>query len=221
VTNERETMSYLALDQRSAAGEPTDRAALPPHARTHLERLNAPRTVPGWALGLAHEKRRSAPRWLVPALAAAVTLGGVLLFFDGMRRADEQTASLRAKGPAVAVVVYVKRNGQVRVWDGRAALRPEDELRLRVTASGFEYVSVIALDEGESPALLYSTRIEPTESEVLLPVAWRVDSQGSRERLRVVFGPEPVEPGSAGAWLSGTIGEGRTHIVDLDFPKEQ
>lgn len=172
--------SFYALD-RARLGLPLDETGTDHVARcetcsAHLAREDAP---PPWLAQVEARRRRLWP-------AAALVLAAMVVFFV-IRRPDE----IREKG-GPTVTVFVKRGEEVFPWDGAGRLRPDDRLRLRVTSAGYEHVSVASLGDDRAPAVLYQGDLPPAPS--LLPLSFRVEGEGGRERLSVILGHRPVPP---------------------------
>jgi hypothetical protein len=173
--------SFYALD-RARAGLPLDEAGRAHVARceacaTHLAREQDP---PPWLAQVGPRRQRLWP-------VAAVALAAMVAFLV-IRRPDE----LREKG-GPAVTVFVKRGEEVFPWDGAGRLRADDRLRLRVVPAGYEHVSVASLDDGRAPAVLYEGDLPAAPT--LLPLSFRVEGEGGRERLSVILARRPIPPG--------------------------
>jgi hypothetical protein len=96
---------------------------------------------------------------------------------------------IREKGAGPAIALYLKRNHEVRAWDGRESVEAGDSLRLEIAPAGYDYV-VVATPGAEasapSGAPLYAGAIDPAHP-TLLPVSWRVDDSPSPEVLEVTL----------------------------------
>lgn len=195
--------SFFALELHALQGD----AAIDKHVascgecQAHLSRLALPRPTPTWVTDVARPKRMRWMWWL-PAGALAGILGIAVL--------TQPTTTAKAL-PSVGV--YVKHGGRVTLWNGRAAVQPGDALRLHITASGFNFVTVCTSDSS-GPRVLYSGRIEQS----LLPVSFAVDQDGKQEQLWVVFSNEALRPDLlARAMFTEVTG---TWTTRLSIPKE-
>jgi hypothetical protein len=173
--------SFYALD-RARLGVPLDEGGRAHVAgceacSAHLTLQQAP---PPWLAQVPPRRRRTWTTVAALAVAAAVV-------FLVISRPDE----LREKG-GPAVTVFVKRGEDVFVWDGAGRLRPNDRLRLQVASAGFDHVSVASLGEDRAPAVLYEGDLPAAPA--LLPLSFRVDEEGRRERLSVILGHRPIPP---------------------------
>jgi hypothetical protein len=186
--------SFFALDRmRLGLGpRPEERAHLAACATcaAYVRRPAPDGPLPAWTdAAPVPPRRRRLPRAVWPGLAV-VAVAAVLLIVRA--RPERPDGGIREKGgPSVAV--FVKRGEAVDLWDGRAAIRPGDRLRLQVRAPGYAFVSVASLSV-QPPIVLYAGPLgaRPT----LLPAAFRVDGDGRQESLSVVLSHTPA-PASA------------------------
>jgi hypothetical protein len=128
-------------------------------------------------------------RFALPVAAAAIATALLV------RPAPPPDAAVREKGTglgaaaveAPSVVVHVKRGDRVARWDGRAAIRAGDRLRLEIRRAPGAQIAVEAPAAGGSrPTLLYAGRL-PDEETTLLPLSFRVDGPdraGAPEEVR-------------------------------------
>ncbi len=148
--------------------------------RLHVERLESHEAPPAWVRDLA-KPRRSRRSWLFGggfALAAAAAVL-VMLFVRGDHRDDSFTT---VKGePSVAL--HIKRGDAVFVWDGVEPVRPGDQLRLEIAASGHLRVQVLSAGD----VSLYDAPIAAGSGSLLLPTAWEVDAEPGTETLTIVL----------------------------------
>ncbi|MCC6808599.1 MAG: hypothetical protein IT381_14340 [Deltaproteobacteria bacterium] len=195
--------SFFMLD-RAGLGDAAAKAQIAEHletcgvCRAHLQALAAPANE----LALQRIKRAPSParplvpRWIMAAAAAAVvSVIGIGLANVLSDRGDVVTA----KG-APSVAVYVKRGDTVFLWNGRAPLRANDTIRLKIVPEEMRFVEV----RDASGAVLYKGELTPPETT--LPVAWRIDEQGEAEHLTV--------------WLGRAPGAEMKKHVELVLPKE-
>lgn len=210
--------SYLALD-RAALGGPSSELQKHvedcPECRAYLEALAEP-PAPS---GLAEVRRRVAARrskarfwWAAVPVAAAA---GALLFVDARVETPREAPYVGVKGFS-SVWIYVKREGDTQLWDGKRALQPGDQLRLKVDPGAFRHVAVYAAKEAAPPEPLYAGEVAAGRISTL-PDAWELDAEPGAEQLFVVLSHEPVTPRWA-EWRDGKVAPG-TAVLPFVLPK--
>lgn len=205
-----------------------DRAALgaaAPHVVAHLARCarcsdvvasrRAPGAPPAWltSVKIGPERRRRRRWWILPIPLLAAAAAMIVAVHGGTIRGG--AAGIREKGTP-RVTVFVKRGDTVAAWDGRAAIRPGDRLRLSVRGKGYAQMSIASVATPGAPAVLWAGPLE-REGETVPPLSFRVDAQGSREVLSVVLSSEAI-PLSQHASVARR--DDRVWSVRLDIPKE-
>jgi hypothetical protein len=213
--------SFLALDSHAvgarwdpAVAQHVDRCR---RCAAHVVRIRAGATPPerSWQARVSTRPVVRRRAWTLPVAAALAALLVLLAVRDSRdatrpRRHDRATAATTAKGAGTALGLFVRRGARVFPWDGRAALRAGDRVRLQISGSPGAAVAV-HLDEeprGTGPGgatardLLYRGVLEP-DGQTLLPVAWEIDRLSSRVTLRVTISATPATatrpPGAAAA----------------------
>jgi hypothetical protein len=144
-------------------------------------------SVPAWVGDLARPRRKH-NRWLAAA-AGALALAAAAVAFVAPRPMDEHHAPFAEKGPRgdASVVVYLRRDGEVRPLGPGEPLRAGDALRLGVRAPGYARVTV---RDGPRPdaSVLYRGPL-PAGPDGLLPVSWSVDGESNSETLDLELTP--------------------------------
>jgi hypothetical protein len=192
--------SFLALDRHALAPEPGEvevhlrdcarcaehvRAVLAPAVPFELPRPTAVRVRPSrsprflWAGGLAL------------AAAAAVLLVAVMV--PGL---GNQEDGVRVKGGTPGAVLWVRRDGAVRTWQGER-LRAGEEIRFEVAPAGFSHLAVVSL--AGAPRILYEVGLSGRAST--LSPAWRLDGTTPRDDLAVVLARAPPDEAALSSLL--------------------
>lgn len=195
--------SFYALDLYAVGARKGELAAHVAHCGRCLAYVEDVAAAAAAPADLVERALRSAPERRAPrtrrlaALAGGLALAAAALLTvmrvpgaDPTRpeRADG-TTSVRG-GPAVAV--YVKRGGQVTLWDGKQPLLAGDRIRLKVIPDGYRELGVFrAADGGGALEPLYRSSIDPM-AESTLPVAWQLDDEPGAETLVVTLSRKPV-----------------------------
>ena len=127
------------------------------------------------------------------ALAAAACFAIFVLPSSGITPNTEHGGYVGTRG-STTVALYLKRDGEVRIWDGNTALAPGDKIRLEVAPGDFTNVAVFLAPAGEltEPTLLHSTVLTSQEPTLLEPT-WKVDENGSDETLLIVLSTNRVQ----------------------------
>lgn len=159
-----------------------------PEWATKIDAQVALHTAPIWP----HERRAKSSRdrtrlrpWQLGGALVIAAAAAVLVFI--MPRPTplphESQDSVRSKG-APMVSVYIKRDDRVWLWDGQDAVHPGDQLRLKISAEGYQHIAVAAPMSGSQQLrLLYSGAL--SSRQFLLPMSWVVDAQSDVEDLYV------------------------------------
>lgn len=214
--------SYLALDRAALGGLSNElRAHVEqcPECRSYLNALAEPTHASGWTdLQQRLERRRMAQRrsrWTIAPLAAAAL---ALLFFSMRPKApsgSESAPYVGAKG-FPSVWIYVKRETETKLWDGKRTFHAGDRLRLKVDPGAFRHVVVYAAKGAAAPELLYEGDVIPGQITAL-PDAWELDAEPGAERLFVVLSHQPVTPRWA-EWREGRVTPEAT-VLPFELPK--
>lgn len=199
--------SFLALDRLAlGGGVPEDRQHADGCAQcgAYLARLEAPAPVPDAVRALARPRWA---RWAVGGLATAVATSLAVAAVVAQQPAEE----VRRKGSPVASV-FIRRGEAVMRWDGVAAVRAGDALRLEVQPEGFARLMVL---EGATP--LFDGAVEAPRHA--LPLSWRVDDAPAAVELRLVFSRAPLTADQAlDEWARGTR-SAETWVTTLRLPR--
>ncbi|HEX4382217.1 MAG TPA: hypothetical protein VH083_04685 [Myxococcales bacterium] len=175
--------SYLQLDLLALGDASPEVAA---HAEAcgacgaHLGRLAVPVAVPR---ELPRPKSR---KWLWSLLALSLSSAAAVTVVVLPRRHPEVTA----KG-SPSVAVYLRRGGQVSLWDGVHPLQAGDAVQLKVQSFGYSRITVGAV-ESKQVQTLYEGEAQPGTA-TLLPQAFTLDGSGG-DALLVVFSRAPLSP---------------------------
>jgi hypothetical protein len=214
--------SYLALDRaalESSPDEVRDHIASCDACRAYVESLSEAPPVAALpelrrrADGRARTLRRA--WWTFGPLAAAAC---ALLFFGlrpSERGAEVGSGYVGAKGFA-SVWIYVKHGPRTELWDGKRALSPRDQLRLKVDPGDYSHLEVYSLNRLDTPERLYAGPATPGVSSTL-PDAWELDAEPGTERLVVVLSHSPVTPRWP-AWWNGEVEPG-VSVLRFELPK--
>lgn len=133
-------------------------------------------------------------KWMGSFAGAAAVVGlVVLLAITPAHQEEAGRDGITAKGTP-AVGVYVKRDGRVSLWDGRARVLAGDTLRLKVVPVDFSHITVLSRQDDSDAATLGRLHEAPVTpgQETVLSVAWRVDAQPGSEEIVVVLSHEPL-----------------------------
>lgn len=186
--------SFLDLDHMAlgiASLETVAHARQCPQCSRYVAQVGMLEAQPGppWldALDPAEGAGRRRAHWRRLGLAVALAAG--VLGFVGVRNIPTGVPepTVTAKGDPV-VVLYLRRNGQVRRLGEGDLLLPGDAIRLGVTARGFAEITVRDTD-GPDGHVLYSGPL-PDGPEGLLPTSWAVDEEGDAETLSIRLRPK-------------------------------
>jgi hypothetical protein len=194
--------SMLRLDAFSLGADDAVAAA---HLRecarcaAHVTRVQQTLPIPNWVreLGTSPRRRHGKWSWLYRwsiAFVLALTVGAVLLRAKPWKP-DQSDRGMKGT-PSVAV--YVKRDGAVSLWDGRAPLQPGDAVQLKVAPRGYSRVAVSALQDGALTPLYEG----PATGEALLPRSFTVDDAPGPEVLLIAFSRSPLTPAGQEAALA-------------------
>jgi hypothetical protein len=152
------------------------------HCRGHLERVAEHDAPPAWVRNLARSRRRA---WLFGGGFVLASAVAVMLFVFVRRGGGGEPEYTTVKSGGPSFTLHIKRGDTVFVWDGVQAVRPGDQLRLEVAATGFRRIRVLA----ENEVQLYDAPM--ADGTTLLPTAWKVDSQPGAETLTIVLSEGP------------------------------
>ena len=214
--------SMFQLDAMSlGAGDASTAAHVRQCARcsAHAARVQQELPVPAWLRELGPSQRsRSRNRWWLYrwSLIGAVVLflgGGVLLrekLWNGGGRWERGSKGM----PSVAV--YIKRNGDVSLWDGLAPVRAGDAVQLKVAATGYSRITVAALQEGTLTQLYAGA----ASGEDMLPKSWIVDDAPGPEVLLVAFSSAPLTKAAQEAALARLPRTSEIWATRLQFAKK-
>jgi hypothetical protein len=186
----------------------------------HVTRVRQALPTPAWLreLGPSQRAARRIRPWLYGwSLAGlAVLFGGAGLLLRERPRSGDASSELGAKGmPSIAV--YIKRDGAISLWDGRAPVQAGDALQLKVAVEGYSRVTVAALQEGTLTPLYAA----PASGEGLLPRSWTVDDAPGPEVLLVVFSREPLTKAGQEAALAKLPRTREIWATRLQFAKKE
>ncbi|MDF3065456.1 MAG: hypothetical protein K0R38_1057 [Polyangiaceae bacterium] len=214
--------SYLALDRAALGGlssELSQHVSECDECRAYLETLaQAPPASGLIAVRGELERRRTAQRrrwWAVAPLAAAAL---ALLFVTarpGTSTDAENAPYIGVKG-FPSVWVYVKREAETKLWDGKRAFHPGDRVRLKLDPGAFRRVAVYSARGEAPPELLFEGDVPPGQTSAL-PDAWELDAEPSAEKLFVVLSDEPVTPRWS-EWKDGKTAPGLA-VLTFTLPK--
>lgn len=191
MSGESKHPSFLALDQY-VLGAVSD-ASMQQHieecvvCQTHLEAAQVVDGVPRWVRQMS-EPRRARKPWLWLMFAGTVVAAAAIVLMLWTPPQDQHSVT-GVKGEP-SIMVHIKRDARVMLWDGQTAIRPYDRIQLEIAADGFEQVSVYSASTTAgrtSYTLLYKGRLAPGLPG-LLPKAWQVDAEPGPEVLVVVLG---------------------------------
>ena len=172
--------------------------------------------------------RARAQGW--PWVAGVIALAACLVLFV-RTKISETRGYVGTKGtPAVELLLH--RQGETRIWDGHAPLRPGDALALRVACEGLEHL-VVASPASETPST--SKRLAgfarskgwqrlsqgacPNQGEPL-PFTLVVDDEPGDERLAVVLSQEELNDVALQEAIAGDSRTTDVWVVDFVLPKE-
>jgi hypothetical protein len=146
------------------------------------------RLVPAQPMDLerARRRRKSAAAAGLGLAAAAASL---LLFF-------RPVPGERAKGPGLALGMYVQHGGEVRRAGPDEVVAAGDAVRFAVTTPVKAYVAVLSLDPKGHASIYYplGARAEPVPAgAVSLPLGTKLDATVGEERIVGLFCSSPVE----------------------------
>lgn len=138
-------------------------------------------------------------RWVW--LSAASLATGVLIFLVGMFWFVEQkaeTLSLRFKGAAPGLHVWVERGGVVERGRSPLRLSPGDRIRFATSLSEDAYLTIVNLDEQARltsyfPAQPGQSQLCPAGVERPLPDSIRLDDTLGSERVFALFSRAPLD----------------------------
>lgn len=214
--------SYLALD-RAALGQLSGELAQHVNecveCRAYLDSLAAPPTAAGWVEvrgALARQRLAQRRRWWVAAPLAAAALALVFVTVrPGPPIATESAPYIGVKG-FPSVWIYVMRQAETQLWDGKRAFHPGDRLRLKLDPGAFRRIAVYSAKGEVPPELLYEGDVVPGQISTL-PDAWELDAEPEAEKLFVVLSDEPAAPRWS-EWQDGNVARGLS-VLTFTLPK--
>lgn len=172
--------------------------------------------------------RARAQGW--PWVAGAIALAACLVLFVRTKGPGSQ-GYVGTKGtPAVELLLH--RQGETRIWDGHAPLRPGDALALRVACESLDHLIVAApATEAPSPSKRlagFGTRKVwqrlsdgtcPSQGEPL-PFTLVVDDEPGDERLAVVLSQEEMDDVALQRAIASDARTADVWVVKFILPKE-
>jgi hypothetical protein len=154
--------------------------------RTYVEHLGILDARP-----LVVPVRRTSPwrRGFFAGFAFAVVVAAcILLWVHGSGGpANQGTTYVAAKG-APTVEVLVRRDGQVRRWNGADKVRGHDALALQVACESMTRVTVLVHDHGA-----WTQSFDDACLDEVLPFTLVVDDEPGDERIAVVLSRAPLD----------------------------
>lgn len=198
---------YASPPDEREDGEVTDHLATCAECAAYVAELDAIAATPAV---------RRPPRW---RRALAVTGGvlalaaGVLLFVRSRPAPVDEDAYVGVKGVPAAQIL-VRRDGQVRVWDGVSPVRAGDAIAVSVACEQFAHVTVAAPDVTR----VWEGQCARTST---LPFTLVVDKQPGTERFSVVLSPKPLDDARLGTALRSSLRSADAWTIDFAFPKEE
>jgi hypothetical protein len=214
--------SYLALDRAALgglSGELAQHVSECAECRAYLDALAESPPASGLvAVRGALERQRLAQRrrwWVAAPLAAAALALVVVTVRPGTRIATESAPYIGVKG-FPSVWVYVMRQAETKLWDGKRPFYPGDRLRLKLDSGTFRRVAVYSTKGEVPPELLYEGDVVPGQISTL-PDAWELDAEPDAEKLFIVLSDAPVTPRWS-EWQEGTVARGLS-VLTFTLPK--
>jgi hypothetical protein len=171
-----------------------------------------PRSLPSRSRRL---KQRLASAAGVLALAACA-----VLYLSARNGKIDESSYVGVKGSPAAQVL-LRRDGQVRVWDGVAAVRAGDAIAVDVACEQFRHVTVAA-EATNGGTLTRAWEGEcPKTSSSPLPFTLVVDEQPGREHFSVVLHREQhLDDEQLRSALRASTRSGDVWTIDFAFAKE-
>jgi hypothetical protein len=161
-------------------------------------------------------KQRLASAAGVLALAACA-----VLYLSARNGKNDESSYVGVKGSEPAAQVLLRRDGQVRVWDGVAAVRAGDAIAVDVACEQFRHVTVAA-EATNGGTLTRAWEGEcPKTSSSPLPFTLVVDEQPGREHFSVVLHREQhLDDEQLRSALRASTRSGDVWTIDFAFAKE-
>lgn len=171
--------------------------------------------------GLASPLPSASPspaRWrkLAP-IAGMLALAACVVLFVTSRRTDDP-GYIGVKGVPAAQIL-LRRDGNVRVWDGIAPVRPGDVIAVSVACEHFVHVTVSAAGNG-GLARLWEGGC-PHGPASALPFTLVVDGQPGSEHFSVVLSRAPLADDRLKTVLRTSARDVDAWTIDFAFAKEE
>lgn len=183
-------------------------AAMP--AEAQRERTEKPRP---WRSMRWKQQRRLASVLGVLAVAASAVV------YFGARRDKSEDGYVGVKG-APGAQILLRRDGQVRVWDGVSPVRAGDAIAVDVACEQFNHVTVAAEQASGTVTRAWEGDC-PTKKPSPLPFTLVVDEQPGREHFSVVLHrAHHLDDEQLRSALRGSVRTGDVWTIDFAFAKE-